>query len=138
MAARAATELRERIQGLQVAGTHTGYFPPEDSAAVAEHIRATGARALMVAMGNPLQEMWLDRHLEATGARIGIGVGAFFDFAAGEVPRAPAWMNRFGVEWVYRLWQEPRRMWRRYVLGNPLFLARVIMERARRRELGGS
>jgi exopolysaccharide biosynthesis WecB/TagA/CpsF family protein len=83
---------------------------------------------LMVAMGNPLQERWIARHLTATGARLGVGVGAFFDFSAGVVPRAPAWMNRAGVEWAYRLAQEPRRMWRRYLIGNPLFLARVLRE----------
>jgi exopolysaccharide biosynthesis WecB/TagA/CpsF family protein len=82
----------------------------------------------MVAMGNPLQERWLAENLEATGASIGVGVGAFFDFFSGEVPRAPSWMKRFGIEWVYRLAQEPRRMWRRYLFGNPLFLWRVLWQ----------
>ena len=81
----------------------------------------------MAAMGNPLQEKWLDRHLAETGARIGVGVGAFFDFAAGEVVRAPAWMNRLGIEWIFRLAQEPKRLWRRYVVGNPVFLWRVLL-----------
>jgi N-acetylglucosaminyldiphosphoundecaprenol N-acetyl-beta-D-mannosaminyltransferase len=83
----------------------------------------------MTAMGNPLQEKWLAEHLPATGARLGVGVGAFFDFAAGEVARAPAWMNKWGVEWMFRLAQEPRRLWRRYVVGNPLFLARALKAR---------
>ena len=67
--------------------------------------------------------------LERTGARIGVGVGAFFDFITGEVPRAPEWMNRFGLEWVHRLAQEPKRMWRRYILGNPKFVWRVLKQR---------
>jgi exopolysaccharide biosynthesis WecB/TagA/CpsF family protein len=133
VAEEAARRLRSRIPGLSVAGTRDGYFAPSESAEVARSIADTGAGVLMVAMGNPLQEVWLSRHLEATGARLGVGVGAFFDFTAGVVPRAPAWMNKLGIEWVYRLLQEPRRMWRRYVVGNPLFLARVLGARLRRR-----
>jgi exopolysaccharide biosynthesis WecB/TagA/CpsF family protein len=60
-----------------------------------------------------------------------MGVGAFFDFAAGQVPRAPEWMRRAGVEWIFRLRKEPSRMWRRYVLGNPLFVLRILGERLR-------
>jgi exopolysaccharide biosynthesis WecB/TagA/CpsF family protein len=133
VAAEAARRLSARIPRLDVCGTRDGYFAPEESTEVAESIRAAGTGVLMVAMGNPLQETWLNRHLEATGARLGVGVGAFLDFTAGVVPRAPAWMNRLWLEWLYRLVQEPRRMWRRYVVGNPLFLLRVL--RARLRQL---
>ena len=125
----AAQRLSRRIPGLTVVGTRDGYFEDSESDAVARAIAATGAGVLMVAMGNPLQELWLNRHLEATGVRLGVGVGAFLDFSAGAVPRAPAWMNRLGLEWAYRLLQEPRRMWRRYVVGNPLFLGRVLKAR---------
>ena len=121
-----AERLGHRYPALRVAGTLHGYA---GTAASVEAVRASGAHLLMVAMGNPLQERFLDRHLAGTGARIGVGVGAFFDFTAGVVPRAPAWMNEAGVEWMWRLAQEPRRMWRRYVVGNPLFLARVVRER---------
>lgn len=124
-----ATRWRRDLPGLQVAGTADGFFPPEQSGEVAASIKSAGAGLVMVAMGNPLQERWIDEHLDATGARLGVGVGAFFDFSAGVVSRAPAWMNRMGIEWLYRLYQEPRRMWRRYVLGNPLFLSRVARER---------
>jgi exopolysaccharide biosynthesis WecB/TagA/CpsF family protein len=82
-------------------------------------------------MGNPHQERWLARNLDATGARLGVGVGAFFDFQAGEVTRAPAWMNRLGIEWVHRLFKEPARMWRRYLVGNPVFVVRVLRQRVR-------
>lgn len=94
-----------------------------------EGIKASGARILVVAMGNPRQELWLDRHLADTGARLGVAVGAFLDFAAGKVSRAPEWMRKAGIEWLYRLGLEPRRLFARYVLGNPLFLARVLAER---------
>jgi exopolysaccharide biosynthesis WecB/TagA/CpsF family protein len=125
VAAEAARRLQNQIAGLQIVGTRDGYFAPDQHAAVAAEIQETGADLLMVAMGNPLQECWLDDHLKATGARLGIGVGAFFDFASKRVHRAPAWLNRLGIEWIWRLMQEPRRMWRRYIVGNPLFLWRV-------------
>ncbi|CAN5904481.1 WecB/TagA/CpsF family glycosyltransferase [soil metagenome] len=125
VAEEATRRLQARIGGLQIVGARDGYFPPGRDAEVAAEVRAAGADLMMVAMGNPLQERWLEAHLEATGARLGIGVGAFLDFASGRVARAPAWLNRLGIEWVWRLAREPRRMWRRYILGNPLFLWRV-------------
>ena len=112
-----------------VAGTRDGFFSPEDEPKVIAQIRASGAGLMLVALGNPKQEQWLDRCLGDTGARLGVGVGAFFDFQAGEVPRAPSWVNRAGLEWAFRLALEPSRMWRRYLVGNPAFLARVLRER---------
>lgn len=131
VAERAAHNLKTLMPDLEIVGTHHGYVDAHDTASLVEEIRASGAEVLMVAMGNPTQEIWLDAHLASTGARIGLGVGAFFDFSAGEVPRAPSWMNRAGLEWIYRLKQEPRRMWRRYLAGNPLFLMRVAKQRLR-------
>jgi exopolysaccharide biosynthesis WecB/TagA/CpsF family protein len=122
---RAAERLASEIDGLKIGGTHSGFLNPAETDEVVAAIRAADTDVLMVAMGNPRQEEWLAAHLEATGARVGIGVGAFLDFTAGVVPRAPSWMNRWGVEWIWRLVQEPRRLWRRYILGNPLFLAKV-------------
>lgn len=129
VAERAAAALRRRIPDLTMAGVHDGYFPEMSSSAIAERIKQSGAHVLMVAMGNPRQEFWMADHLIETGASLGVGVGAFFDFAAGEVPRSPAWMNRMGVEWAYRLSREPRRLFKRYVVGNPAFLARAWRDR---------
>jgi exopolysaccharide biosynthesis WecB/TagA/CpsF family protein len=129
VADRAAARWKDAFPRLEVTGTRDGYFESHETPEVVESIARSGAGVVMVAMGNPLQERWLQENLAATGARLGVGVGAFFDFSAGEVRRAPAWMNRAGIEWVYRLYQEPRRMWRRYVVGNPLFLLRVAKER---------
>ncbi|MDP9068666.1 MAG: WecB/TagA/CpsF family glycosyltransferase [Actinomycetota bacterium] len=129
VAVRAAAAMTQRYPNLVVAGHRDGYWSPEQERQVVADIQATGATLIMAALGNPLQEKWLAQHLPATGARIGVGVGAFFDFAAGEVPRAPAWMNRWGIEWIFRLAQEPTRLWKRYVLGNPLFLARALRAR---------
>ncbi|SDN56744.1 WecB/TagA/CpsF family glycosyltransferase [Allokutzneria albata] len=123
----AADKLTAAIPGLKIVGTQHGFSP--DVEAVVGRIRASGAEVLVVAMGNPAQELWLDRYLTATGARLGIAVGAFLDFTAGKVERAPAWMRRAGVEWLYRLAREPRRLFQRYVVGNPLFLGRVLAER---------
>lgn len=127
VAERAAAQLRARIPGLEVVGARDGYS--SDDGAVVEDVRGSDAGLLMVAMGNPKQEKWLHANLAATGARLGVGVGAFFDFTAGEVPRAPRWMRRTGIEWLWRLGREPARMWRRYLLGNPLFLWRAVRER---------
>ena len=133
VAAAAADLLARRIPGLTVCGVNDGYFSAADLDGVIARIRESGARLLLVALGNPAQERWLDEHLAKTGAKIGVGVGAFFDFQTGAIPRAPAWMNKLGLEWVHRLVHEPRRMWRRYVIGNPLFMARVFRSRFARR-----
>jgi exopolysaccharide biosynthesis WecB/TagA/CpsF family protein len=81
---------------------------------------------ILVAMGNPRQELWIDANLTGAHGALAIGVGALFDFLAGEVSRAPAFVRRLRLEWLHRLAMEPRRLFRRYVLGNPLFLARVL------------
>lgn len=129
VAERAAQLLSEAIPALIVAGTADGYSL--DSQQVADKISASGTDLLLVALGNPQQELWLAENLDRTGARVGIGVGAFFDFAAGEVARAPIWMRRARVEWLHRLVLEPRRLFRRYVLGNPTFVLRIIVDRFR-------
>ena len=136
VAEEAARRLSARIGNLIVTGCREGYFDEHENEGVVTEIRASGADVLMVAMGNPRQEKWLARNLDATGARLGIGVGAFFDFTAGVVPRAPRWLNSIGMEWAFRLAQEPRRMWRRYVVGNPVFLWRVLRSRFKARGAG--
>ncbi len=129
VAERAAARLVAENPGLKIAGVRDGFVAPGEEGAVVADIRASGASLMMVGLGNPRQERWIDENLSSTGARLGIGVGAFFDFQAGEVARAPEWMNRSGLEWVYRLGKEPKRMWRRYLVGNPRFLARVARDR---------
>lgn len=132
VAAQAAERLRSDIPGLSVVGCRDGYFEEGDSSALAAEIRRSGAALLIVALGNPRQELWLDRHLPETGASVGMAVGAYLDFASGRINRAPAWMNRFGLEWLFRIALEPGRLWRRYVIGNPRFLVRVLRETAAR------
>ncbi|HJP79049.1 MAG TPA: WecB/TagA/CpsF family glycosyltransferase [Pseudonocardiaceae bacterium] len=124
----AAERLRANIPGLKVAGCAHGFFGEAELPALLSAIRASNARVLLVGMGNPQQELWLANHLADTGAVLGVAVGAFLDFAAQRVPRAPGWMRDAGIEWLYRLAREPRRLFGRYVAGNPLFLQRVVRE----------
>jgi exopolysaccharide biosynthesis WecB/TagA/CpsF family protein len=131
VADRAAERLRRDMPALEIVGTHDGYFSRDRDAEIAHTVADSGAGLLLVALGNPAQEVWIDRHLQATGARLAVGVGGFFDFQAGRVRRAPRWMRRTGLEWVHRLALEPRRMWRRYLLGNPRFVVRVLQQRRR-------
>ena len=84
---------------------------------------------LLVAMGVPRQELWIERHITAEHCTLPIAVGALFDFMSGAVPRAPSLMRQLRMEWVFRLMIEPMRLWRRYVLGNPIFLVRVLREK---------
>jgi UDP-N-acetyl-D-mannosaminuronic acid transferase (WecB/TagA/CpsF family) len=94
-------------------------------------IRESGASVLLVALGAPKQDEWNHRHLAESGAQVAIGVGGLFDFYARRVARAPGWMRELGLEWIYRFLQEPGRMWKRYWVGNAVFLARVLRERWR-------
>jgi exopolysaccharide biosynthesis WecB/TagA/CpsF family protein len=124
VAATARDRLCDAIDGLDIVGICDGYDdrPAEE---IVQGIRLAGADVVIVALGQPRQELWLDRHLAATGCQLGVGVGAFLDFVSGQVVRAPHWMNRMGIEWLFRLVQEPGRLWRRYIVGNPLFLWRA-------------
>jgi hypothetical protein len=89
---------------------------------------------LLVGMGTPLQELWVDHYFDRLDAHVVWTVGALFDYVSGRVQRAPHWMADHGLEWIFRLAIEPRRMWRRYLLGNPVFLWRVLGERQGRHE----
>lgn len=132
VAEKLAEVLRARHPGIRIVGHHHGHFSTEEEPDVVVEIRELGTGLLLVGMGNPYQERFLARRLSETGARLGIGVGAYFDFMTGTVPRSPEWMNRYGLEWVHRLSMEPKRLWRRYLIGNPAFVARVIKQRRSR------
>ncbi len=110
-------------------GCHHGYFSMEDSVRIIDMIKASNAEIIFVGMGNPQQELWIADNLQATGCRLAFGVGALFDFVTGNVRRAPSWIRATRMEWLYRLIQEPRRLWRRYLIGNFLFLFRVLGQR---------
>ena len=131
IAAAAGEAMKSLNPGLEVAGARDGYFPAEETPRVIEEINRSGASILLVALGAPRQEQWLATHADELKPAVRMGVGGLFDFYSGRIPRAPLWMREIGLEWVYRLLQEPGRMWRRYIIGNPLFLFRVWKESRR-------
>jgi N-acetylglucosaminyldiphosphoundecaprenol N-acetyl-beta-D-mannosaminyltransferase len=134
-----ALNLRRRFEGLKIVG---GYSPPfrelvtEEEDAIVAEINASGADVVWVGIGVPKQEKWMARMRERLDAPVLVGVGAAFDFHAGLVPQAPDWMQRLGLEWVYRLAQEPRRLWRRYARYNPRFVTGFARQYARFRLRG--
>ena len=132
-AADAAAQLRRWYPRLEVRGTHHGFFGLESphNERVLEHIAEHRPDILLVGMGTPQQELWVDRHFDRIEAHVVWSVGALFDYISGRMPRAPHWMADHGLEWIFRLVMEPRRMWRRYLIGNPAFLYRVMQERKR-------
>lgn len=111
-------------------------FTATDDADMRARIEESGARVVFVGLGAPKQELWVERNRPHLTARVALSVGAGFEFVAGTVARAPLWMQRAGLEWLHRLGSDPRRLWRRYLVGGPQFAALVARERARQR--GGS
>ena len=103
-----------------------GYFSDKPLAEVLDHLASLDLDVLIVGMGTPLQEKWIAENIREDHARLVFGVGALFDFVSGRVPRAPDWIRRLRFEWAYRLLLEPGRLWRRYVLGIPVFAWRVL------------
>lgn len=116
----AAAILEARFPGLVVAGARSGFFSPDETNAIVDEIRASGAQLLFVGLGSPRQEFWLADHLQATGSGAGLGIGGSFDVISGRVERAPYLWRRLGAEWLYRLVREPHR-WRRQ-LALPQFV----------------
>lgn len=124
---RLTANLCRRVPGLQVAGSQPSRFrdaTPDEQAADAAAIVNSGARITFVGLGCPRQEWWVFHQLVRLSMPV-LAVGAAFDFHAGVLPQAPPWMQRCGLEWMFRLRQEPRRLWRRYLALNPLYLLRL-------------
>jgi N-acetylglucosaminyldiphosphoundecaprenol N-acetyl-beta-D-mannosaminyltransferase len=137
--ARAAAErLKRWYPELRIAGSHHGYaeLDSPQNERVLEDLNATDPDIVLVGMGTPKQELWVDRYADRVGADVLWTVGALFDYIAGRVPRAPRWLADNGLEWIFRLAIEPHRMWRRYLLGNPAFLWMVAEEARARRHNG--
>ena len=133
----AAQVLTARYPSLSIVGTHHGHYDhdgPQNDAIIAE-INALHPDILLVGFGTPLQEKWIDHHFERLDVPAVWAVGALVDFVTGKKPRAPRWMLNHGLEWLYRLWAEPSRLWKRYIVGNPLFIWRVFMQRLGRLRL---
>lgn len=130
--------LRERLEadGIEIAGHRNGYFTPDEGAGIAGEVVRSGAQLLFVGMPSPAKERFLVHHARGAGIPFSVGVGGSFDVLAGELRRAPGWMQRAGLEWLFRLLQEPRRLFARYAVTNTRFawlLFRDVTSRRRRR-----
>jgi N-acetylglucosaminyldiphosphoundecaprenol N-acetyl-beta-D-mannosaminyltransferase len=133
VADKAAACLIERFPDLHIVGIHHGYFDkapgsPENEAVI-QQINDVQPNILVIGFGMPLQEQWLMRNWERIEANVALTGGAVFDYVSGQLRRGPRWMTDHNMEWLARLIIEPRRLWRRYLIGNPLFLWRVLKQR---------
>jgi N-acetylglucosaminyldiphosphoundecaprenol N-acetyl-beta-D-mannosaminyltransferase len=127
-----ARRLRERYPGLRIVGVRHGYFDHSagsaENEAVLEEINAAAPDILLVSLGMPLQERWLTQNGQGLNAGVALSGGAVFDYVSGRMRRGPPILTENGFEWLARLLNDPRRLWRRYLLGNPLFLLRVLRQ----------
>jgi N-acetylglucosaminyldiphosphoundecaprenol N-acetyl-beta-D-mannosaminyltransferase len=120
---------RAKFPRLKVAGMNDGYF--QSDAAVCDKIRDSAADILLVGMGFSMQEKWIRNYQESMGVPVALGVGGSFDVMSGRLKRAPLWMQRYGLEWLYRLKQEKKRLWKRYLVSNTRFLWEVLKMKIR-------
>lgn len=131
VAEKLSARLRERFPKMQVVGTYCPPFRPlteDEDRALVEQINSSGADIVWVGLSTPKQERWMAAHLNRLSAPVMIGVGAAFDFHAGLKSQAPRWMQKTGLEWFFRLCTEPKRLWKRYLTNNPLFVMYVLMQ----------
>lgn len=133
VAEKTAIQLWARFPDLQIVGFHDGYFDKTPGCAeneiVVQKINTVKPNILLIGFGMPLQEFWLEENWQQIQSNIALPVGAALDYLSGEIPRGPLWMTNYGFEWLTRLVIEPRRLWKRYIVGNPLFLWRVLKQR---------
>ena len=126
-----AQKLTHRFPGLKIAGTYSPPFrplTPEEDAHIIEQINQSKPDIVWVGLGTPKQDLWMAAHRQQLTAPVLIGVGAAFDFHTGRIPQAPTWMQQAGLEWLFRLWQEPKRLWYRYLVYNPLFVLSILAQ----------
>lgn len=122
-------EFKKLYPNLNIAGYRNGYFSKDESYEIAMNINKSGADILFVAFSSPMKEYWISENIDVMKVPFAMGVGGSFDVIAGKTNRAPMWMQKSGLEWFYRFIQEPRRMWKRYILGNIKFLFTVMKYR---------
>lgn len=126
VAEKASEKLKNSFPDLKIAGTHHGFFKEEENGAVVELINKSGADILLAGMGIPRQESWISKNKNNLKAHVAWGVGGLFDYYSGLIKRAPVWMRNAGLEWLYRLSLDPARLWKRYLIGNSVFLLRLF------------
>ncbi len=124
-------KLKEQFSNLNIAGYRNGYFNKEDEPEIIEDMKKSKADILFVGFSSPKKEYWLDENIDKINIPFCMGVGGSFDVIVGKTKRAPKWMQKLGLEWFYRFIQEPKRMWKRYLLGNLKFLCITLKEKLR-------
>ena len=125
---RVVENYKKKYPLLEISGYSHGYFPHEESSRCAEEIQKSNAKILFVAMGVPQQESFLEEHWATLGINLAIPVGGSFDVIAGKVKRAPETLQKLGFEWFYRLVQEPKRLWKRYLVTNAKFVLLMLKD----------
>jgi N-acetylglucosaminyldiphosphoundecaprenol N-acetyl-beta-D-mannosaminyltransferase len=120
--------VRREYPGVQIAGHRNGYFKASEESQIARTIRDCRPDILFIAFSTPKKELWVKNYFQVMQVPVIHGVGGSFDVMAGLIPRAPVWMQKFGLEWFFRLVKEPRRMWRRYLVTNSAFTYLLIRE----------
>ena len=139
VAEKAANLSMAKYPGLNIVGIHHGYFDKTQNSAenngVIAKINSMSPDVLIVGFGMPMQEFWIEENFKDLNATLFLPVGALFDYLAGEVYRVPRWMTDHGFEWLGRLVIEPRRLWKRYILGIPLFFFRIMKERSKNKKV---
>lgn len=123
---------KDKYKDLQVAGYRNGYFTEADMPEIVEDMKNSNADILLVAFSSPNKEYWLEENMDKINIPFCMGVGGSFDVVAGKTVRAPKWMQKSGLEWFYRFLQEPKRMWKRYLVGNSKFIAITMREKFKR------
>lgn len=123
--------LEERYPGVQIVGYRNGYFTEEDEPGIVDDMARSGADIMFVGFSSPKKEYWIYRNLSKLNIPFVMGVGGCFDWLAGKTKRPPVWVEKCGLAWFFRLIQEPRRMWRRYLIGNPKYVVLVLKEKLR-------
>lgn len=125
---RVVETFKKQYPNLKVAGYRNGYFDKSESQKIAQNIKESGADILFVAFSSPMKEFWIKEHMEIMKVPFAMGVGGSFDVVAGKTTRAPKWMQKSGLEWFHRFIQEPKRMWKRYIIGNFKFIRLILLE----------
>ncbi len=127
VAENAANRIMSLIPGIQIAGYRSGYFQKHEENSLIRHINSSGTDLLVLGMGVPKQELWAYKNLDhLPDLKIIIAGGAILDFLSGNARRAPIWIRKIHMEWLYRLYREPKRMWRRYIIGNFMFFINIL------------
>lgn len=126
---KAVDNLKIKFPNLEIKGFHHGFFSNKEGWRLIQDINQKKPTFIIVGMGTPKQEKWISENIDKIDAKIFWGVGAMFDVISGELPRAPKWIQNLGLEWLYRLFQEPKRLWKRYTLGNLQFVFYIFRQR---------